>query len=182
MEINLLPKIPNTRRFRFPISFIIAIVVLVPSGFIGWQAWGNSIILEEQQSILQDLVNKSDYYSGKLEENKTDTQLFEKYFTELNLIRDQHLDWVVLFDGLTSKLPTDAIITSLTYDGGESVLIDAEFPSINLGAQYIQWLETIDWVDEIKSAQSETQTGNYLLEIELKIEPQTLLKGGEVNE
>lgn len=180
MEINLLPKVPKEKRFRFPISLAVAIIVLIPSGFIAWDALENRGDLVEQQRILQDLVNKSNYYSQQLAENKNDSQAFGDYFTELDLIRNQQIDWVLVFDELANKLPADGKIINLAYNGGDNLMMDVDFSSLNIGAQYIQLLETILWVDEIISVQSSTQAGNY--QLELKIAPQTLLKGGEINE
>ncbi|MGD9677329.1 MAG: PilN domain-containing protein [Vulcanibacillus sp.] len=182
MEINLLPKIPNTKRYKFPISLIVAFFVFTPSVLVGWQAWENNNIINTQEEQLQAIENEHNYYEEQLLISKKESQLFKDYFTELNLLKNKNIDWVIVLDELASKLPSDAKITKLIYNGADSIMINSEFASIDIGAQYIQWLQTIDWIEEINSAQSQTQTDRYLLEIELKIRTQTLLEGGDLNE
>jgi len=195
MEINLLPEVPPSKKYRWPIAIIVGIALISASVFVSIAVWEKSRILTDKEDALQRLQADHDFYMKELNANREQLQLMTDYLEELENAKTKHVDWVSIVDPFIAKLPKDDKIIHMLSSSPNHLHVIAEFKSLSTAAEYVQWIKDVQWVDDVAflhSSSNKTEeywnrtekkgTGevSYQVELEIKLNLQTLNEEGEI--
>ena len=146
MEINLLPQVPKTKKYLWPIAIISAIVLISFSSIIGVDIWKKSNLLEEKKQVLEQLHEQRKEKQGSLAKDQENAQLINLYNENYKLLMATHVNIVPYIDELSTLLPQEGIITSVNWSDVGMMKVTGEFDALDMIGQYVQLLEQRDWV------------------------------------
>ncbi len=149
MDINLLPHVPTTKKYQWPIAIIAGVVVIVFGSFIGLQIWHKSSLLEENQLILERMKADREVKMGVLNKEKETSLLVETYLKDYQELLPTHVNWVDYVDEISRQLPSSGRIMRMAWSDEGIIEMQGIFPSIDLIGQYVQLLSKIEWVKNI---------------------------------
>ncbi|OEF98056.1 hypothetical protein BHF71_03275 [Vulcanibacillus modesticaldus] len=149
MEINLLPEIPATKKFLWPIAIIAAILIISTSSLVSWHIWEKSRILADKNQQLELIKKQREQQQKILNKNKEDSQLFSAYLANYNSLIKKHVNLVPLIDDMSRLLPSNGYLYVVEWSEEGIINLIGEFPSLEVIGQYIQLLNELYWVKDI---------------------------------
>ncbi|GBF10813.1 PilN domain-containing protein [Tepidibacillus sp. HK-1] len=167
MEINLLPQVPTTKKFLWPIAVVIGLIVIVYSSFVGLQIWSKSNQLTSQTQILEQLKKERKASTNQLNQLRQERQLPALYLETIKQLDSAHINWISLVDEISKKLPKDGNIISMSWKNNGKIEMIGYFHSLERVGQYIQWLNQIEWIKEANfiNTQETTTQETYIQDI-----------------
>lgn len=178
MRINLMPVVPKTQKFKFPIFIMVAALALGISGLVAFDAYGKARIYVQTKEEYQQIVAKKEALEAELLANRQESQTFADYYTLFNKANEGHYDWTIVLDAVAAKLPEDATITQLELIDYDQLSLSVDLPSVAVGSQLIQVLEDADWSDEVTTVTSDFYEDQLILDLVLLVDFEPLLKEG----
>lgn len=178
MRINLMPIIPKTQTFKFPIFIVVAILVLGISGLVALDAYEKVGKYNQAEEDLQQLVLKKELLEEGLIITQQDIQTFVDYYTLFNSATEGHYDWTIVLDTVAAELPEGAVIDYLELIEYDQLFLTVKLPSVALGSQLIQVLDDADWTREVTEVSSDYYEGQLTLDLALTADFLPLLKEG----
>lgn len=178
MRINLMPVIPRTQRFKFPIFLIVAIIILGASGLVALDSYEKLQSYNQAKQEHDQLIVKKERLERELLANREEGQVFTDYYTLFNKADQGHYDWTIVLDAIAAELPENGVITKLNLTGTDQLLLGVELPSVILGSQLIQVFDDAAWTNDVSTVVSDFNEGELLLELALTVDFEPLLKEG----
>lgn len=178
MKINLMPVIPRTQRFKFPIFILVAILALGVSGLVALDSYEKMINYNQVKQEHSQLLAKKERIEQKLLDNREEGQVFTDYYTLFNEVGQGHYDWTIVLDAITAELPDKGVITRLSLTGTEELLLGLELPSVEVGSQLIQVLNDALWTKDVRTVVSDLHEDQLTLDLALTVDFEPLLKEG----
>ena len=189
MEINLLPHIPTSQRYRYQIALIVGVVVVLFSSFIGFQIWYKNNQIEENQAKLAQLQSERQALNKKVQEQDQLSKLANTYQNEYSRLKAADINWVPIIDEISKKLPSDGKILQMNWSDDGIIKMAGDFASLESVGQYLQLLYSLEYVDQVQfvNGQSAGEASGSRLQvfINVKINPESLyfinnlIPGGE---
>ena len=149
MDINLLPHVPTTKKYQWPIAIFVGAVVIVFGSFVGLQIWHKSSVLEENQITLERMKADREVKKNMLNKEKETSLRVETYLKDYQELLPTHVNWVAYVDEISKQLPSSGRIMSMAWSDEGTIEMQGNFPSIDLIGQYVQLLSKIEWVKDI---------------------------------
>ncbi|WP_339059933.1 hypothetical protein [Tepidibacillus marianensis] len=173
MEINLLPHVPTTQRYRFQIALIVGLVVILFSAFIGFQIWYKTNQIEKQKVVLQQLKSSHDLKGNQLNQEQRVTRLVQSYQEEYTKLKSADINWVPIIDEISKKLPSDGRILQMNWSDDGIIKMAGEFSSLESIGQYLQLLNRIEWVDDVQFVNAQAASTNGRIQVFLNVKMNT---------
>ena len=182
MNINLLPVVPKTRRFKFPIFLLVALVVLGASGLVALDVYEKLGQYNDEKAAYELVAADLERAEARLAASRAESKVFLDYNREFNEIQKGYYDVTKIFDAIAGLLPSQGKISSLSLSNDGYLRLGLELPRILLASQLIQVFDDTPWVQEVQSIISSAADGSAALDLNMKIDLDELLEGGETDE
>jgi len=169
MEINLLPHVPKTQKYRFQIALIVGLVVVVFSAFIGFQIWYKTNQIENKKTILQQLKSSHGSKANEVSKEQRVYRLVKSYQEEYAKLKSADINWVPIIDEISKKLPGDGRILQMSWSDDGIIKMAGEFSSLESVGQYLQLLDHIPWVDDVQFVNAQAASTNGRIQVFLNV-------------
>lgn len=157
MEINLLPELPASKKYLWPIAILAGTVMISLSAFVGLQLWEKSGILKEKTNLLNQLKEQHELRQTILNKSKEESQLFSAYLENYNEFKKMHVNLVPFIDDMSKRLPNSGYLTTIEWTDEGMIHLIGEFSSLDIIGQYVQLLEQLNWVEDVHVLNVENQ-------------------------
>jgi len=182
MEINLLPHVPTSHKYKYQIAVVVGIVVILFSAFIGFQLWHKNNVLEDKKLTLERLIDRRGMDTQELQQQQFISKLVVTYQNEYKRLKAVDIDWVPLIDQISKQLPKDAVIMQMNWSDEGIINMAGDFASLKQVGQYIQLLSDLEWIEEVQfvnaqsamDQQAEAPTSRVRVFINVKMNPENL--------
>lgn len=182
MKINLLPIIPKTRRFKFPIFLLVAVLVLGASGLVAIDVYQKLGEYNAEKTAYERIAADLEQAEQNLAVSRAESKVFIDYYREFNDVQKNNYDVTLIFDAIAGLLPAQGYISMLSLSGDDYLSLNIEFPKVLTSSQAIQIFDDTPWVEEIRTVDSSFESGRTEMLLLMKINIDTLLEGSELDE
>ncbi len=182
MNINLLPVVPKTRRFKFPIFLLVALVVLGASGLVALDVYEKLGKYNDEKAAYELVAADLERAEARLAASRAESKVFLDYNREFNEIQKGYYDVTKIFDAVAGLLPSQGYVNSLQLSEDGNMQLALEFPKILQVSQLIQVFTDTAWVDDVQAVASTAGDGAAELHLNMQIDLDKLLEGGETDE
>lgn len=155
MEINLIPQVPKEKKYFWPITIVLFIVVVSLCILVGFQLYEKKEYIDEKQMELINLTKERGIIEEEVNIVSDDSELIINYLDEVDYLNANNIDWLPLLDELSIRLPFDAKLVNANITSNNLLSISGMFKTIESVGEYIQLLDQIEWIEEAQFISSE---------------------------
>lgn len=179
MQINLMPVIPKTKRFKFPIFLLVVILVVCASGLVASDVYQKLGIYNTEKEAYNKIAAERTRLEQQLVANREEGKIFADYYSKFNDVQQGNYDITHVFDSIAALLPEKGAINQLTLTEDGHLSLNLELPGVLTASQLIQIFINTPWVLSVNDVTSAVVDKMIELELNLTVDLDALLKEEE---